>query len=158
MKTLPLPLALVLLIASPVLGQDQPPVVALPPYDAALAVRLGADERGMKSYVFVLLKTGPKTEIPKDDRSKMFAGHMTNLGRLAAEGKLVVAGPMVKNDRHYEGIFIFNVKTVKEAEALLATDPAVAGGALGFEAYGWYGSAALQETLGIHARIDKTGR
>jgi uncharacterized protein YciI len=156
MKTLPI--ALGLLIASTVLGQDKPPLVAPPPYDEALAKRLGADERGMKSYVFVLLKTGPKTDIPTEERSKLFAGHMTNMGRMAAEGKLVMAGPMVKNDHHYEGIFIFNVKTVKEAETLLATDPAVAGGALAFEAYGWYGSAALQETLAIHYRIDKTGR
>ena len=156
MKTLPL--ALGLLIAATALGQDKPAVIAPPPFDAALAARLGADERGMKSYVFVLLKTGPKADIPKDERAKMFEGHMTNMGRMAAEGKLVMAGPMVKNDHHYEGIFIFNVKTVREAEALLATDPAVAGGALAFEAYGWYGSAAVQETLAIHARIDKTGR
>ena len=156
MKTLPL--ALGLLIASTALGQDKPAVIAPPPYDAALAARLGADERGMKSYVFVLLKTGPKADIPKDERSKMFDGHMTNIGRMAALGKLVVAGPVVRNDRHYEGIFIFNVKTIKEAEELLATDPAVVGRALSFEAYGWYGSAALQETLAIHARIDRTGR
>ena len=33
--------------------------VASPAYDAELARSLGADENGMKSYVFVLLKTGP---------------------------------------------------------------------------------------------------
>lgn len=129
-----------------------------PPYDAALAERLGADQRGMKSYVFVLLKTGPKADIPKEENDRLFAGHMTNLGRLAGEGKLVVAGPMVKNDRQYRGIFVFNVKTVKEAEALLATDPAVAAGALAFEAYGWYATAALMEVTSIHNRIDRTSR
>jgi uncharacterized protein YciI len=151
-------LILTLSLAAAAIGQDQQTAAAPPPYDAALAQRLGADERGMKRYVFVLLKTGPKADIPKEESSKLFAGHMANIGRLAAEGKLVMAGPMMDNDRHYEGIFIFNVKTVSEAEALLATDPAVAGGVLAFEAYGWYGSAALQETVAIHGRIDKTGR
>ena len=151
-------LVLSLSIASAALGQDKQTPAAAPPYDEALARRLGADDRGMKSYVLVLLKTGPKADLPKEERSKLFAGHMVNMGRLAALGTLVVAGPMVRNDRHYEGIFILNVKTIKDAEELLATDPAVAGGALAFEAYGWYGSAALQETVAIHGRIDKTGR
>jgi uncharacterized protein YciI len=83
---------------------------------------------------------------------------MANIGRLASSGRLIVAGPMTPNDRHYEGIFVFDVKTVKEAEALLATDPAVAGGALAYDAYGWYSSAALMEVTAIHHRIDKTGR
>lgn len=143
-------------LALSALGQDRPAPVSSGLYDAALAKRLGADERGMKSYVLVLLKTGPRADIPKEERDRLFAGHMTNMGRLAELGSLVVAGPMARNDRHYEGIFILNVKTITEAQALLATDPAVAGGALAFEAYGWYGSAALQETVNIHRRIDKT--
>ena len=55
-------------------------------------------------------------------------------------------------------IFVFDVATVEEATALLATDPAVAGGALAYEAFGWYSSAALRETPGIHRRIDNTIR
>ena len=30
-----------------------------PEYDSTLARKLGADERGMKSYILVILKTGP---------------------------------------------------------------------------------------------------
>ena len=44
------------------------------------------------------------------------------------------------------------------ATGLLATDPAVAGGALAFEAYAWYSSAALMEVTPLHKRIDKTNR
>ena len=151
-------LILGLSIAIDAAAQDKPAALAPPPYDAALALRLGADPRGMKSYVFVVLKTGPKANLPKEESAKLFAGHMANIKRLAAEGKLVLAGPFEENDRKYEGLFIFNVKTVKEAEALLVTDPAVAAGRFTYEAYGWYGSAALMETTAIHNRIDKTGR
>ena len=145
-----------LALADVVAAQDKP--ASPPPYDAALAERLGADQRGMRSYVFVILKTGPKVDLTKEESSKLFAGHMANIKRLAAEGKLVVAGPFEDNADHYEGLFVFNVKTVKEAETLLVTDPAVAAGRFSYEAYGWYGSAAMMEITSIHNRIDKTGR
>lgn len=151
-------LVLLLVAAIRAGAQDKPAAPTRPAYDAALAQRLGADERGMKRYVFVILKTGLKADLPKAERDALFTGHMTNLNRLADEGKLIVAGPLFKNDRQYEGIFVFNVGTVKEAEALLATDPAVAGGALAFEAYAWYSSAALTEVASLHKRIDKTDR
>src|SRR5262245_8966708 len=131
---------------------------APPPYDEALAKRLDADERGMKRYVLVILKTGPKEPRSEAERSKLFNGHMANINRLAAEGKLVVAGPLAKNERQYAGIYVLNIADVAEVDALMATDPAVAAGAFAYEAYGWYGSAALQEVNGIHGRIDKTNR
>lgn len=127
-------------------------------YDAALAQRLGADERGMRSYVFVLLKTGPKADLPKAEQQTLFKGHMANIQRLAAEGKLVVAGPFGDNSQKLEGIFIFNLTKVEDVEPLLKTDPAVAAGLLGYELYRWYGSAAVMEIPAIHPRIDKTQR
>ena len=145
-------------LASTLVAQDRPEGASRPPYDAALAERLGADVRGMKSYVFVILKTGPKANISKDESARLFAGHMANIKRLAALGKLVIAGPFEENADRYEGLFVFNVKTVKEAEELLVTDPAVAAGRFSFQAYGWYGSAALMEATSIHDRIDKSGR
>ena len=139
------------------LGASPAEAPAASKYDAALAQRLGADERGMKSYVLAILTSGPKTDLPKEELTELFNGHMRNIGRLADEGKLVVAGPFAKNERNYRGIFVLNVTSTAEAEALLKTDPAVAAGVFAFEVYGWYGSAALQETLAIHERIDRSG-
>jgi|SRR6218665_1059323 len=112
-------------------------------YNKTLADSLGADEYGMKSYVLVMLKTGPAKMDNKAKSDSLFGQHLKNIGRLADEGKLVVAGPLQKNDKSYRGIFILNVKTVEEAKALLNTDAAIKAGLLDAECYGWYGSAAL---------------
>ena len=127
---------------------------APPQYDAALAKRLGASDRGMKAYVFVMLKTGPKADLSKEELSKLFAGHLANIKRLSHEGKLLLAGPFADNKQSYEGIFILNVATLQEAETLMQTDPAVASGRFVLEMVEWYGSAAIQELPSIHARIE----
>jgi uncharacterized protein YciI len=125
-------------------------------YDAELAKRLGADERGMKSYVLCILKTGPKdAEVTGDARKEIFAGHFANIGRLADEGKLAVAGPFGKNDRTWRGLYIFNVATVEEAEKLVILDPAVKAGVFVYELTPWYGSAAMMAVTETHKRIEK---
>ncbi len=125
-------------------------------YDAALAEKLGADQYGMKSYILVMLKTGSNTTADQTTVNQLFRGHMDNIGKLAADEKLVVAGPMMKNDKSYRGIFILNVKTKDEALKLLESDPAIREKLLDAELYEWYGSAALAEHLPIHEKIQKT--
>ena len=124
-------------------------------YDEKLAKELGADERGMKMYVFCILKTGSNTTATKEERSKYFEGHMANINRLAKEGKLVVAGPFEKNDRNYRGIFIFNVSTIEEALALVETDPAVKAKIFEAEMTPLYCSAALMEVAKTHDKLVK---
>lgn len=126
-------------------------------YNKALAEKLGADEYGMKSYFFVLLKTGANKSTDKELRNESFKGHMANIHRLVDEGKLIVAGPFEKNDKDYKGIFILNnVQTAEETEQLLLTDPAIKNGYLAYEIIGWYGSAALPEYLPASEKIWKT--
>ena len=108
-----------------------------PKYDSALAEELGADDYGMKQYILVILKTGSNTSEDADLKSKSFAGHMDNMNKLVADGKLIVAGPLEENDKHYRGIFILNVKTKKEAEVLLQTDPAIKAKYLAADLYSW---------------------
>lgn len=125
-------------------------------FDETLAKTLNADDYGMKKYVFCLLKSGTNTTVSKEESKKLFEGHMANINKLAQEGKLVVAGPFMKNDRNYRGIYIFNVATVEEAQALVATDPAIKANLLEAELTPWYATAALQETVKIHEKIAKT--
>jgi uncharacterized protein YciI len=127
-----------------------------PSYDEALAKKLGADDFGMKNYVFVILKTGENTTVDKEDLNILFRGHMENIQRLVKEGKLIVAGPFGKNDKSWRGLFILDVKTVEEARELVNTDPAIKAGIFAVDLVPWYGSAALPEYLPASDKIWKS--
>lgn len=126
-----------------------------PNYDAELAAKFGADDYGMKTYVFVILKTGENTSTDKAIRDSCFTGHMKNINRLVDENKMIVAGPMVKNDNNYRGIFILNVETIDEANVLLEGDPAINAHFLDADLYIWYGSAALPAYLDASDKVWK---
>lgn len=128
-----------------------------PNYDAELAKKLGADEYGMKAFVFVILKSGSNTSKNKAETDKAFEGHMTNINKLVEDKKLIVAGPIGSNDKNYRGIFIFDVRTIEEAKKLVATDPAIKAKFLAADFYQWYGSAALAEYLPASDKVWKKG-
>jgi len=127
---------------------------AQPTYDAALATKLKADDYGMKTYVMAFLKTGPNRDRSREEAQKLQAAHMANINRLAAAGKLVVAGPF-EDSGPLRGIYVFDVATVAEAEALTRTDPAIQAGSLVMELHPWYSSAALMTVNDVHGRIEK---
>lgn len=126
-----------------------------PAYDSALAAKLGGDENGMKRYMLVILKTGSNQNTDQAFLDSCFAGHFANMDRLVKEGKLIVAGPISKNEKTYRGIFILNVSTMEEAQAIVQTDPAIHAKILDTEIYTWYGSAALPVYLDYVDRIVK---
>jgi uncharacterized protein YciI len=143
-------------ITSVVTTAAEPEPARTPGFDAGLAKKLGADERGMKMYVLCILKTGPRdSEIKGKEREEIFAGHFANIQRLADDGKLAVAGPFGKNDKAYRGLYIFNVPTVEEAEKLVLLDPAVRAGVFVPDLTPWYGSAAMMVVSETHKRIQK---
>jgi uncharacterized protein YciI len=126
-----------------------------PLYDSVLAKSLGSDDYGMKSYILVMLKTGPVEIKDEAKLDSLFTGHMENIVQLANLGKLIVAGPFSQNEKSYRGIFILNVRTFEEASTLLNSDPFIKAKVLEPELFEWYGSAALGEYLKVHARIEK---
>ncbi len=134
-------------------AQEQAPTPAVA-YDAELAKSLGADERGMRPYVLVILKTGPNKMPAGPERKKMFEGHMANITRLAGENKLAVAGPLdgVEGRR---GIFIMATPDIDVARSWVATDPVIISGEMVAEYHKLYGSAALMATTGIHHKITR---
>ena len=126
-------------------------------FDSELANKLEGDDYGMKRYFLVILKSGSNAPDDKELRNSSFRGHLDNINKLAAEGKIVVAGPLLKNENNYRGIFILDkLDHLEEAEQLLQTDPAIKNGFLDFEIYTWYGSAALPEYLPASEKIWKS--
>jgi uncharacterized protein YciI len=123
-------------------------------FDQALATELGADEYGMKHYVMAFLKKGPNQDQNAEEVKRLQRAHMDNIGKLAEQRKLVVAGPFM-DDTELRGIYIFDVETVEEAEALTKTDPAIKAGRLVMELHPWYGSAALIKSAEIHKTVSK---
>ncbi|MCB1561171.1 MAG: hypothetical protein KDI75_08765 [Xanthomonadales bacterium] len=123
-------------------------------YDEALAESLGADDYGMRPYVLVILKTGPTPVTDEAKRKAMFAGHFANMGRLAEEGTLALAGPLdgVEGRR---GIFILAVPDIESAKAAVATDPVIQNGEMVADYHQLYSSAALMKINELHKRIAK---
>ena len=148
-----LPLAILLSLSVGIAAAAEPAAAPAAKFDAALAKRTGADERGMRMYVLVVLRSGPTPVQDAAARKAMFEGHMANIQRLAKEGKLALAGPFGKNDASWRGLFVFAVAGIDEARALVATDPVIASGEMVADYYPWYSSAAvtlvpeLSETL-----------
>lgn len=123
-------------------------------FDEALAKKLRADEWGMHKYVMAILKTGPNRDWSKEASDSLQAAHMANIGRMAEEGSLVLAGPFLDNGE-MRGIYIFDVESIEEAQKLTETDPAIQAGSLVMELHPWYGSAAVNSINEIHNKISK---
>lgn len=147
--------ALLALSLRPALAQSEPATAApAAKYDADLAKSLGADERGMRAFVLVVLKTGPKKMAEGPARKKMFEGHFANIQRLAGEKKLVLAGPLDGVDG-WRGIFVFATPDIELAKSYVATDPVIVNGEMGAEYHKFYGSAALMMVNDVHNKIEK---
>ncbi len=101
-------------------------------------------EAKIKQFWLVMIKTGPKDKEITDstDRSKIFAGHFSNMTRLHQEGILKVAGPFGKNDFTWRGLFILDCKTKEEAENYVKTDPAIAAGVFVVDIVPWFSEAS----------------
>ena len=107
-------------------------------------------EPNIKQFWMVVLKTGPKDKEITDstERSKIFAGHFSNMGLLRSEGFLKAAGPFGKNDFTWRGLFILDCATKEEAEKHVKTDPAVATGVFIYDIVPWYSEPSGSFTPG----------
>jgi len=97
----------------------------------------------MKTYYLGLIKKGPAwTPDETPEVRALQDGHMANIRRLGAEGKLLLAGPFLDGG-DLRGLFLFEVATLEEAKALCETDPAVKAGRLVVEVHPWLGPEGL---------------
>jgi len=123
-------------------------------YDYELAMKLGADNYGMKKYIMAFLYRGTNHSVDSLESIKLQRAHLDNIKRLTEEGKLILAGPFLDNE-DLRGIYLFDVGTIEEAKKLTETDPVIKEGVLFMKLRPWYGSASLIEIRRLHKRISK---
>ena len=97
----------------------------------------------MKRYVFMLLEQGENRTQDSISAANIQKGHMEHLDKLAAMGKLVMAGPFEKGGK-YRGLLIFDTETTEEAEQLEQDDPAVKSGRLKMTTFFWWTAKGTQ--------------
>jgi uncharacterized protein YciI len=98
----------------------------------------------MKRYVFMLLQTGDYKEKDSVKAEASQKGHLAHLNKMAETGKLIAAGPFEEGGNN-QGLLIFDVETIADAEKLEGEDPRVKNRELKMETFYWW--AAKGTTL-----------
>src|SRR3954454_7653962 len=114
-------------------GEETKPSASASPHSSAAPIQFD-------SFILVLLVRPPNApDLPKPELDRLQEGHMANMQRLAAEGKLFKAGPTEDfSGRNVRGIFVLKTESLDEAKAWVATDPSVKAGRLAPEFLKWY--------------------
>lgn len=100
----------------------------------------------MRTYVVGFLYRGPNRPSSPEEAEALQRGHLTVIGRLGREGKVLIVGPF-RDDTDLRGLIVFDTESIDEASEWFAEDPAVRAGIFRLEFHPWYGSKGV----GIHA-------
>ena len=107
-----------------VLGTTKPTTDTTPVYE-------------MKQYWLVLLFSGGVRSQDTATAARIQKAHINNIERLAAQGKIIMAGPMGDNT-NLRGIFIMDGKDSTEIASHIRSDSAIVTGRLRFEIHPWW--------------------
>ena len=111
---------------------------------AAEPAAVPAPPPNMAVYYLALLHRGSAwTPEQTPEVARVLEGHMANIRRLAAEGKLILAGPF-DDDGDLRGLFLLQAASLQEAQELCDSDPAVKAGRLRVELHPWWGPKGIR--------------
>ncbi|MCQ3929203.1 MAG: hypothetical protein DPW16_01995 [Chloroflexi bacterium] len=93
----------------------------------------------MDTFFICFSRKGPIwTGEPSPELEERQKRHVEYLGKLRADGKTFVSGPVEDPTANLRGVTIFKTATIEEAQALIAQDPHVKIGHLVAEIMPWW--------------------
>lgn len=111
--------------------------VEMHPWWAEDVMKKASAATSMETAYLGFLSRGSKWTPEKTPATEeLQKAHLANIMRLNQLKKLVVAGPF-GDDGELRGIFVFRVGSLREAQELSATDPAVQAGRLAIDLHPW---------------------
>lgn len=147
MKSMFTRLLLSVLLSLPIVLAQAKPFIEPQPPSVGQAPQNEMPKFDLDKYQIGLLRKGPNSGTgTKEEAGKIQAGHMAHINKMAMDGKLVAAGPML-DDGDLRGIFLFKTASLDEARALAADDPAIKAGRLKMDVYSWYAPKGIGAKL-----------
>lgn len=97
----------------------------------------------------VLLRTGDATGLSQQEQQQLFAGHFSNMRRMAETGHLLVAGPYGRNKSQPDlrGIFVLDTADRAQAQQWAESDPTFQAGVFRLEYHDLVTDAPLRRYL-----------
>ncbi|MDA1259431.1 MAG: YciI family protein [Planctomycetota bacterium] len=106
-------------------------------------------------WCWVWILTGPRdAQVQGEERQAAFAGHFTNMERMAVAGEMLLAGPFgePRAQPDHRGVFLLATENSDRAREIADSDPTAQAGVFEFAIEGFRTVDALDRITAMHTR------